>query len=322
MRRFRGVRALTRAIGVSCLVLVLTSCGSHGDPQAASGGSSGTATSSTPASGTATSSTTPPSAALAAPAGYTKQQMIFDDQFSGTQLDASKWNSYEGAQGERWDDHGALSFPYSGPNTPITDEAAMFAPSQVSVDDGLTLTASRNTGSSASLFPWVSGVVTTEGKFSLPSTGWYVQVKAKMPNQSQGMWPAIWFLPGSAGGPSNEFDGYEGGWLGTEPNETMHSDYFANQGQQQEAYNVGADVTAGYHTYGFQFIPGQSVTAYFDGRQVWQVKASSSITITGEPYEIILELQVASLWTAGFHTVATSATAPASMRIAEVQAYS
>ena len=143
-----------------------------------------------------------------------------------------------------------------------------------------------------------------------------------MPNQTQGMWPAIWFLPGSAGGPSNEFDGYEGGWLSAQPNDTMHSDYFANQGQQQQAYNVGADVTAGYHTYGFQFIPGQSVTAYFDNRQVWQVKASSSVTITSEAYEIILELQVASQRTAGFHTAATSATAPASMNISEVQAYS
>ena len=136
----------------------------------------------------------------------------------------------------------------------------MFGPSQVSVDNGLTLTASRNTGSYASLFPWISGVVTTEGKFSLPSTGWYVQVLAKMPDQSQGMWPAIWFLPGVSGTPYNELDGYEGGWIGADPNETMHSDYFSAEGQQQNAYSVGADVAAGYHVYGFHFVPGQSIT--------------------------------------------------------------
>jgi hypothetical protein len=308
-------------VGVSCLVLVLTSCGSHGDPQAASGGNSGTSSSSTPTSGTPTSGTTAQRAALAAPAGYTKQQLIFDDQFSGTQLDASKWNAYEGAQGERWNDHGSLPYPDSGPNTPITDEAAMFAPSQVSVDDGLTLTASRNTASSASLFPWVSGVVTTEGKFSLPSTGWYVQVLAKMPDQSQGMWPAIWFLPGVSGTPYNELDGYEGGWLGADPNETMHSDYFSDQGQQQNAYNVGADVSAGYHVYGFRFVPGQSITAYFDGQQVWQVSASDGVTITPEPYEIIIELQVATQELSD-HTVPTQTTPSASMEVAEVQAYS
>ncbi len=263
---------------------------------------------------------------LSPPSGYSNGQLIFDDQFTGTSLDTTKWNTYLGAAGITWNDHGVLPSPLSGPNDlshgGTGDNAEMYSPSQVSVDNGLTLTAVHNTNRYAGTYPWLSGVVTTEGKFSLPTTGWYVQVKAEMPNQTQGMWPAIWFLPGSAGGPSNEFDGYEGGWLSAQPNETMHSDYFANQGQQQEAYNVGADVTAGYHTYGFQYIPGQSVTAYFDGQQVWQVKASSSITITSEAYEIILELQVASQRTAGWHTVATSATAPASMNIAEVQAYS
>ena len=312
---------LKLAVGVSCLVLLLTSCGSNGDPQAASGGNSGTARSSTPTSETPTSGTTAPSASLAAPAGYTKQQLIFDDQFSGTELDASKWNSYVGAQGERWDDHGSLLFPYSGPNTPITNEAAMFGPSQVSVDNGLTLTASRNTGSYASLFPWISGGVTTEGKFSLPSTGWYVQVLAKMPDQSQGMWPAIWFLPGVSGTPYNELDGYEGGWIGADPNETMHSDYFSAEGQQQNAYSVGADVAAGYHVYGFHFVPGQSITAYFDGRQVWEVSASNGVTITPEPYEIIIELQVATEETSD-HTVPIQTTPSASMEVAEVQAYS
>lgn len=258
---------------------------------------------------------------MGAPAGYRSSQLLFDDRFSGTTLDTSKWNTYIGAEGQRWDNNGTLPYPYSGPNTPITDEAAMFAPSQVSVDNGLTLTATRNTNRYTSLYPWISGVVTTEGKFSLPSSGWYVQVKAIMPDQSLGMWPAIWFLPGVGGTPVNEFDGYEGGWLGGDPNEIMHSDYFADQGQQQEAYSVGSDVTADYHVYGFRYLPGQSVTAYFDGRQVWQVTAANGVTITPEPYQIILQLQVAT-GQASSHSAATAATPPASMQVAEVQAYS
>ena len=78
---------------------------------------------------------------MPAPAGYTTQQMIFDDQFSGSSLDTTKWNTYLGAQGIVWNDYGSLPAPYSGPNAPITDEAAMFAPSQVGVNNGLTLTA-------------------------------------------------------------------------------------------------------------------------------------------------------------------------------------
>ena len=58
----------------------------------------------------------------APPAGYTTQQMIFDDQFSGTTLDATKWSAFLGAQGIAWNDHGNLPAPYSGPNTPITEK--------------------------------------------------------------------------------------------------------------------------------------------------------------------------------------------------------
>src|SRR6516164_1480106 len=41
---------------------------------------------------------TPPFGVMSAPAGYTSQQMIFDDQFSGTTLDTTKWNTYLGAE--------------------------------------------------------------------------------------------------------------------------------------------------------------------------------------------------------------------------------
>ena len=259
---------------------------------------------------------------MSTPAGYTAQQMIFDDQFSGTTLDATKWSAFLGAQGTAWNDNGNLPAPYSGPNTPITENAAMYGPSQVSVDNGLTLTATRNTNQYADSYPWISGVVTTEGKFSLPVNGWYVEVKAKMPDQTQGMWPAIWFLPGASGTPANEFDGYEGGVVGANSNEIMHSNYFADQGPQAKDYSVNSDVTAGYHTYGFQFIPGRSITAYFDGRQVWRLDASSGVTITPEPYEIILELQVAGPGATLWHSGTTSGTRTASMDIAEVRAYS
>ena len=50
--------------------------------------------------------------------------MIFDDQFSGTSLDTTKWNTYLGAQGIVWNNYGRIAMPYSGPNTPFNDEAA------------------------------------------------------------------------------------------------------------------------------------------------------------------------------------------------------
>jgi hypothetical protein len=52
------------------------------------------------------------------------------------------------------------------------------------------------------------------------------------------------------------------------------------------------------------------------------VDASSNIAITPEPYEIILELQVAGPGATWWHSVTTDATRSASMDIAEVRAYS
>ncbi len=262
---------------------------------------------------------------MPAPPGYTAQQLIFDDQFSGTSLDTTKWNTFLGDQGLVWNDNGNLPAPYSGPNVPgAGSEAQMFGPSQVGVDNGLTLTAQRNTNAYAATYPWISGVVTTEGKFSLPTGGWYVQVKAKMPDQSQGMWPGLWFLPGVPGAAASELDGYEGGLLGNSPdNEQGHSVYFTNQGVQLGGlWSTGADVSAGYHVYGVQFIPGHSITTYFDGRQVWQLKTSSAAPLAAEPYEIILSLQVATEATSPWHSVTTGDTPSATMNVAEVQAYS
>jgi hypothetical protein len=259
---------------------------------------------------------TPSQGGMSAPPGFTTK--IFEDAFNGTSLNTSLWDTYLQANGQVWNDVGTLPLPYSGSNAGQPN-VAMFSPAQVSVDNGVTLTAQRNTNQWAGTYPWISGVLTTGGKFELPSDkAWYVQVKAQMPDQSQGMWPAIWFMPGVAGTPTNEFDGYEGGWPGGNPNEIEHTDFFADQGQVQQAYNVGADVTAGYHVYGFAFKPGNSVTAYFDGRQVWQ---ASGVTVNGQPYEIIIELQVAGAQTSGWHTVTNGGTPPSSMRIAEVQAY-
>ena len=65
-------------------------------------------------------------AGMSPPAGYTTQQMIFDDQFSGTSLDTTKWNTYLGAQGIAWNNYGRIAMPYSGPNTPSTNEPAMY----------------------------------------------------------------------------------------------------------------------------------------------------------------------------------------------------
>ena len=198
------------------------------------------------------------------PAGYSATQMTFDDTFSGSSLDSSNWTP-ELAPGSVWNDE---SLP-SGDSSAGSNQAAYWAPSQATVNNGLTLSARQTTSSDvgyAKGFNWVSGAVTSN--FTLPSTGWYVQIEAQMPDTSDGMWPALWFLPRSS---AQEFDGLEGGWKGSNPNDQGHSDLFLGSGQQQDVWSTpgGTNITAGYNTYGFQYIPGQSVTTYFNGQQVY-----------------------------------------------------
>ena len=267
---------------------------------------------------------------MKAPAGYTAQQMIFDDQFSGTSLDTTKWNTYLGAQGIVWNNRGHLPSPYSGPNNaPFTNEAAMFGPSQVSVNDGLTLTAQRNTNAYAGTYPWISGAITTEGKFSLPTTGWYVQAKIKVPDMTQGMWPSMWFLP-AVRGPFNEIDFVQGGFTegGGPVNQSPLGTAYFPTGQSNPVGvtvpDLGFDATARYHIYGVQWTPGVGIKGFVDGKLVWTVtQAQVPGGIVAEPYEIILDLQVA---TACGLTLATRSRQPlrpaAPWRSPEVQAYS
>ncbi len=266
---------------------------------------------------------------MKAPAGYTAQQMIFDDQFSGTSLDTTKWNTYLGAQGIVWNNRGHLPLPYSGPNNaPFTNEAAMFGPSQVSVNNGLTLTAQRNTNAYAGTYPWISGAITTEGKFSLPTTGWYVQAKIKVPDMSQGMWPSMWFLP-AVRGPFNEIDFVQGGLTegGGPVNQSPLGTAYFPSGQSNPVGvtipDLGFDATARYHVYGVQWTPGVGVKGFVDGKLIWTVtQAQVPGGIVAEPYEIILDLPVAAASDHAYHTLPTATSPGGAMKVAEVQAYS
>jgi len=272
---------------------------------------------------TTTTTTPPPSGGMAAPAGYTNQRLIFDDQFSGTRLDTAKWTTLMGANGVVWNNQGTLPAGYTGQNSGSGQNGgAVLNASQLTVDNGLTITAQQNTtGVQEGNYPWIGGVINTMGKFTLPSTGWYVQAKIRWPDTTAGMWPSLWFMPPGSG-PSNELDGFEGGFdnpgLGPQ-NQLIHYDYFSPSGSIQHMANVGVDMSAGYHTYGVEYIPNVSIKYYFDG--VLEA-TTSGVPIPAESYEIMINLMVALASTSGLHTVPTPGSYPATtMGVAEVQAY-
>jgi hypothetical protein len=263
---------------------------------------------------------------MSAPAGYSSSQLLLDDNFAGANLDATHWNTYLGAQGAVWNNYSTMKLPYSAPNASASsDTSAMLGPDQVSVHNGLTLTAQHNPTWYSRTYPWISGVLTTQGKISLPSSGWYVQVKAKMPDMTNGMWPAIWFMPDQASSHVPEIDLFEGGWRGSNPNDIIHMDYGGGAseyaGYRDIVYDTGSDLTAGFHVYGIQYIPNVAVKYYFDGKMVFEQKEDDPGGVATGSYELLLELQVASQQASPWHTQTSATTPSATMDIAEVQAY-
>ncbi len=258
---------------------------------------------------------------MAPPAGYSAGQLIFDDQFSGTSLNSAHWNTFMGGQGDPiWNSDGL----------PAGDSAAgthlhqtYFSPSQVTVNNGLTLTMVPGTKYSSLGYGYRSGVVTTDDKFTLRSG--YVQIKAKMSDASMGGWPAIWFIDPSSRGGSQEIDLQEGGFAatgaglpsGTPENNIFVSTYHTPSGSQSDfSYATPEPMNAGFNIYGMQYIPGRSIKTYFNGRLV----GSWTQNISTTPYEIVIWNTQAAANTSGYHTTGESPT-PSDLTVAEVQAY-
>ena len=255
------------------------------------------------------------------PAGYSAGQLIFDDKFSGTSLNSAHWNTAMGGQGDPiWNSDG---LPTGASAAGTHFHQTYFSPSQVTVNDGLTLTMVRDTKYSSLGYGYRSGVVTTGGKFALRSG--YVQIKAKMSEASRGGWPAIWFLDPSSGGSSQEIDLQEGGFTptgaglprGTPENNVFVSTYHTPSGSQSDfSYATPDHMNAGFNIYGMEYIPGRSIKTYFNGRLV----GSWTQNISTTPYEIVIWNTQASVNTSGFHTTGDSPN-PSVLSVAEVQVY-
>jgi hypothetical protein len=250
---------------------------------------------------------TPPSGGMTAPPGFT--HLVLDDTFANL----NNWNTFYGP-GVRWDNHGALPAPYSGGNMPGANDAALYSPAFIVVGGpggGVTLKATPGGGPFASQgYTWQSGCLTS--KAPMPGGEWYVQIKAKRPDTSAGMWPADWFLPAND---AQELDGYEGGFTPGNANQQGHSTVFAATGTSGNIWQTGVDLSAAFHVYGYHFKSGPAggFTIYFDGRTMWQYLGN----LTQQAYYLFLQLQVAAPQTSSWHT--TGGTTPQSSEYAEVQ---
>ena len=263
------------------------------------------------------------SANLSPPVGYSSADLVFNDSFLGTTLDSSTWDTFVTNQslgGAPWNGNGDGG---SGLNN--NDSAAYFEPSQVNVDNGLTLTAVQQSvagvtwGSIPYTFPWTSGAVSTYGK--LEFTGGYLQVSMQEP-AGDGAWPAIWLLNGATASVDQwEIDVQEGGAANNPTGASLwtlhYGDYYTTIGGNT---NTGKNLTSGLHTYGIDWDPGKYIIWYVDGQEVGAV-TSAQAPIPDQPMFLLMNLDVATSAASTFTTPDNSTPSSMTMSVADVQIY-
>jgi hypothetical protein len=278
---------------------------------------------------------------------YAASDLVFHDAFSGTSLDLTKWWPRIGAQGSVWDNRGQLACPHSGANTPLgngQDEAQIGTPSQISVNNGLTFSIDpRPNAAPYNTAPYneylalgcemttynVAGSDCTGSTagLTLPNTGWYVQMLAKLPDMQNGvMGVNLWFLEPDGDAP--EIDvvqpcfGVQQGAQGSAINRFPFGIGYLNgaNGGNQAVPDVGGDVTQAFHVYGVEWIPGRSLTMYFDGEVVY-TRTSAQVggggLVQGN-YEIIME---GAVWLPGLGFTTGYDGSSAKGQVAEIAAY-
>ena len=121
-------------------------------------------------------------------------KLVFDEEFDGDALDATKWSTtmgFVGTHGPRYHNENYMS------HTEDDD---------VIVENGLLrLQTQRRTVSGdekPGVFHYTQGLVASHDKFDF--THGYVEIRAKFPG-GKGLWPCLWLMPQTQGWPP-EFD--------------------------------------------------------------------------------------------------------------------
>jgi hypothetical protein len=217
-------------------------------------------------------------------------RLAFDDEFNGTSLDSSLWNT------------GVMGSGLTGPMN--SDELECYSPAQDVVSGGeLDLNAAAVPQTGCPMYggpqtvnePYVSGLINTQGKFSY--TYGFLEARVWLPGSPwAGVdWPAVWEV-GSPAPQNGEIDDVEG-LLG-------RACFHFHDGAGNPYGDCLGGFNGAWHTYGVDWEPGL-VTWYYDGNAV----GTASTNITSAPMYLIADLALDN------GTQGGPIQAPASLRI-------
>jgi beta-glucanase (GH16 family) len=261
-----------------------------------------------PASGSATpvptAASTPASTAPAQPDGPPPGasgwwKLVFDDEFSGSTLDRTKWQLCNPS-------FRAYCLPWNNElevfNTAATDNA------NVRVADGqLQLVATKDANGQihsgmVSTGPWPSSFgPRPAGYQGFTYTYGYYEGRVRIP-RGNGYWPSMWELPANTDGrgawpDTGEFDVFE--IPGNNPTEYHFTAHWGGGGgdcghpcSPQQA--TISDAAATWHTYGLDWEPN-GLTWYVDGKKMGDT-ITNPAAIKNTPFFLIANLSVGGSW--------------------------
>ena len=194
-------------------------------------------------------------------------EFVLDDDFEGTSLNSSLWNT---------------QYPWGEDNNGDGSENC-YLPSNVALDGqgNLVLTGQRGevqgTGSEgeAKSWPYSSGQVNTFGKFSM--THGVLEVRAQVP-AGLGTWPAFWSLPANGSWPP-EVDVME--VYGVDPGTVDMTYLWGTEQKPKEkdrktTLDGGEAFSSDFHVFGCA-ITKRAITWYLDGVKQWSFTRGDEI---------------------------------------------
>ncbi len=236
---------------------------------------------------------------------------IFGDEFTGTSLDATKWNT-----AYQW-----------GSDLVINEEEQYYVDSLVDPDfgfdpfsfdgDALIITATETPAelsNRANGQSYLSGAITSATKFT--TTYGYIEMRAKMP-EGFGLWSGFWMLGADFVDlkPQLFIAEHDGG----KPNSVFHNyNYHDAEGNLRSPgqWEVSTEnATTEFHTYGVRW-EEQLLVFYIDGMPKYRIEGEN---VASQAMYLIANLAVGGVWPG---SPQSSTQFPTELHIDYIRAYS
>lgn len=211
--------------------------------------------------------------------------LIFSDEFDGTELDTEKWTATDSS--------------YGGGN----NELQYYTPNNITIEDGLLkITAQKESYNGRE---YTSSKIETRYKFKF--TYGVVEIRAKQP-AGRGTWSAGWMMPAIShygGWPnSGEIDIFE--YVGYDPlktHSTIHTEiYYHKLGTQKGSAKNVENLDTEFHVYKVEWLPDR-MSFYVDDELVFKYEPGKYQSCPGAnqwPFDrdfyLILNLAIGGDW--------------------------